>query len=375
MQIKHRINGLDTLRAIAIILVLMIHYEIFVSQESTFGFFGKIGWAGVDLFFVLSGYLIGNQIFSSIVSQCRFSLKTFYYRRLLRTLPNYLFVLCLYFLIPGFREKDILPPLWKFLTFTQNIDLTVGTAFSHAWSLCIEEQFYLIFPVVTLLIAYTKSWRFAWWIVPGILISGVIVRSILWIYCVQNSGENFVHEYYSKIYYSSCCRLDELVLGVSIAMLRNFQKDTWLKVMEKGNLILLLGMIGSVITLYLFFQYQYNLWMIAIGYPLLGVSFSALTIAALSPTCYLHNMKIPGAASLAIWSYAVYLVHKPMMVITDATLLNLGMPHSSFAVLIVLFVSVFSGWLLYVCVEAPVLKFRDRGSEKGSIPDLIQAVG
>ena len=155
MQIKNRISGLDTLRAVAIILVLMCHYEIFVSHKPTFGFLGKIGWIGVDLFFVLSGYLISNQIFSSIVNQRVFSLKTFYYRRILRTLPNYLFVLGIYFLIPSFRENEILPPLWKFLTFTQNLNLNVGTAFSHAWSLCIEEQFYLIFPILALLITYT----------------------------------------------------------------------------------------------------------------------------------------------------------------------------------------------------------------------------
>src|SRR5215217_2378831 len=57
-----RLPGLDTLRALAIALVLMSHYQAFVSQAPTFGFLGRIGWAGVDLFFVLSGYLIGNQL-------------------------------------------------------------------------------------------------------------------------------------------------------------------------------------------------------------------------------------------------------------------------------------------------------------------------
>lgn len=69
MHIKNRIYGLDTLRSVAIILVLMYHYVVFVSHEPTFGFLSDIGWAGVDLFFVLSGYLIGNQIFSSITNE------------------------------------------------------------------------------------------------------------------------------------------------------------------------------------------------------------------------------------------------------------------------------------------------------------------
>src|SRR5476651_782411 len=92
-----RIHGLDTLRSIAIALVLMHHYMAVVSSKSTFGFLSEIGWAGVDLFFVLSGYLIGNQLLSSIAQKKNFSLKTFYIRRLLRTLPNYYVVLALFF--------------------------------------------------------------------------------------------------------------------------------------------------------------------------------------------------------------------------------------------------------------------------------------
>ncbi|HEU4372652.1 MAG TPA: acyltransferase family protein [Telluria sp.] len=59
---RPRLAGLDTLRALAIVLVLMSHYNGFVSRAPTFGAIGSIGWAGVDLFFVLSGYLIGNQL-------------------------------------------------------------------------------------------------------------------------------------------------------------------------------------------------------------------------------------------------------------------------------------------------------------------------
>ena len=366
MHIKHRIYGLDTLRSVAIILVLMYHYVVFVSREPTFSFLSDIGWAGVDLFFVLSGYLIGNQIFSSIANQRIFSLKSFYYRRLLRTLPNYLFILGLYFLIPEFRESELLPPLWKFLTFTQNFGLNVGTAFSHAWSLCIEEQFYLIFPALTLWIVYTKSFRASWIIVLGVMVLGIIVRSSLWIYYVQNIEGS--HAYYSKIYYSSFCRLDELILGVSIAMVKNFRKDTWLKIIEKGNLILLFGVSSSIITLYLFSQYHYSLFMAAWGFPLLAISFAALTLAALCPSSYLHNIKIPGAANLAVWSYAIYLAHKPLMVMTHKALLQWGVTLPSLSVLPIIFISIFSGWLLYTCVETPFLKMRDKYFKITSIP-------
>lgn len=61
-----RLRGLDLLRAVAIVLVLMSHYTGFVAHAPIFGAIGKIGWAGVDLFFVLSGYLIGNQILAPV---------------------------------------------------------------------------------------------------------------------------------------------------------------------------------------------------------------------------------------------------------------------------------------------------------------------
>ncbi len=88
---KTRLDGLDTLRAIAIIIVLIYHYKVVVSPENLFGFISSVGWTGVDLFFVLSGYLIGNQILSAFSKGQDFSLKLFYIRRFLRTLPNYYF--------------------------------------------------------------------------------------------------------------------------------------------------------------------------------------------------------------------------------------------------------------------------------------------
>lgn len=121
-----RINGLDTLRTIAIALVLMYHYASMISHQDTFGFITKVGWAGVDLFFVLSGYLIGNQIFSAIAQKKNFSLKTFYIRRLLRTLPNYYFILAMYLLFPLALSGNETASIWQFLTFTQNMDMRPG---------------------------------------------------------------------------------------------------------------------------------------------------------------------------------------------------------------------------------------------------------
>ena len=128
-----RLAGLDTLRALAIVLVLMSHYNGFVSQAPTFGVIGSIGWAGVDLFFVLSGYLIGNQLLAPAARGESLDLKTFFARRLLRTLPNYYAVLAVYLLLPDSPiAGKSMAPAWRFLTFTQNFGLNYGETFTHS---------------------------------------------------------------------------------------------------------------------------------------------------------------------------------------------------------------------------------------------------
>ena len=214
-----RLHGLDTLRALAVTLVVLHHYTLFVSNDDdTFGWVGRIGWAGVDLFFALSGYLIGNQIFKALKTDGGLSLKAFYARRLLRTLPNYLVVLAIYFMWPAWGENAALAPAWRYLSFTQNLGLAPGTAFSHSWSLAIEEQFYLLLPALALLgIALRLRIGAGWIFIACVIGAGMLVRARLWSGHVD-AGEYGIYFYYKLIYYSSLCRLDELVAGVALAL-------------------------------------------------------------------------------------------------------------------------------------------------------------
>jgi len=173
-----RTNGLDTLRAIAIALVFMYHYRVFVSDEPTFGFASVLGWVGVDLFFVLSGYLIANQVFSGVARGHQLSPKLFYIRRGLRTLPAFWFVLALYFLFPAVMGGQPPPPLWRFLTFTQNLGLHGGTAFSHAWSLCIEEQFYLVLPLLVVAGAGMATFASRAWVLLAMAFALLVLAAL-----------------------------------------------------------------------------------------------------------------------------------------------------------------------------------------------------
>jgi peptidoglycan/LPS O-acetylase OafA/YrhL len=376
-----RNSGLDTLRALAIVLVFMNHYMIFVSGEPTFGWMSEIGWAGVDLFFALSGYLIGNQILGAIRRQQngseRFSLPRFYARRLLRTLPNFYFVLALYALWPYWRGSSEMPPLWKFLTFTQNMHLNPGTAFSHAWSLCVEEQFYFLLPALALLIAACrKSLVWAWVAVIGALAGGMAIRSYLWLYHV-GPGEGGYH-YYTLIYYASWCRFDELVAGVALALLKNYHGAAWSRITSRGNWTLAAGSALLALTWLLLLEDHYGLAMTVIGYPMLGLSFSLLLVAALSPGSLLQRWRVPGAASIALWSYAIYLTHKQLCVLMRVPLEAQGYgPASWQAIAIMSVASILAGWLLYLLVETPFMKLRDRyvpsNFAKPAVPPALPA--
>lgn len=127
------------------------------------------------------------------------------------------------------------------------------------------------------------------------------------------------------------------------------------------------GLISVGIMFYLFHNYTYvegygrPFWIITFGYSLLAISFAILVLAALSENSILHHMRIPGAASLALWSYATYLIHKPLFQVLKAPLMEYGINTDAWAgMAIIMALSIFCGWALYYCVETPFMKLRSR---------------
>ena len=355
-----RLAGLDTLRALAIVLVLMSHYHGFVSQAPTFGIMGRIGWAGVDLFFVLSGYLIGNQLLAPAAHGESLELKTFFARRLLRTLPNYYAVLAVYLaaclLLP---DSPILgksmAPAWQFLTFTQNFGLNYGETFTHSWSLCIEEQFYLVLPLAVLaLVGSDRSPRLLWCALFAAIGAGMTARGMAFM-----DGKDV---FAAPVYYSSFCRFDELLPGVAVAMLKNFHPAAFARILRHGNALLVAGLAMAAAVLYGVMNEAPTAFAAStFGFSLVAASFALLTCAALSPGSLLNRLRIPGAASLALWSYAVYLVHKPVFMALRPELLGRGIdPGAPLTILAVMAAGILGGWVLYRAVETPFMRLRAR---------------
>ncbi|HLZ87354.1 MAG TPA: acyltransferase, partial [Puia sp.] len=300
----NRFAGLDHLRALAIIIVFVYHYGLFGHPPGLNEYFGSWGWTGVDLFFVLSGFLIGGQLFAKLSRNQPINYGEFYLKRSLRILPAYFAVLLIYFTIPAFTERSRLPPLWRFLTFTQNfgLDLSQHGAFSHAWSLCIEEQFYLLLP---LLIISLTAWRpknkplsdpstpaeKAVWIIPALFLFGFLVRGYIWYGILDTPGQTaFGKTYYRLIYYPTWSRLDGLLAGVALSALYYFKPTTWQRLTRRGNLLALIALllIGGA-WLLTSGDHQYEMQGAIFGYPAIAIAYGALVLAALSPTSFLYR--------------------------------------------------------------------------------------
>jgi peptidoglycan/LPS O-acetylase OafA/YrhL len=357
-----RLTGLDTLRAIAIALVLLSHYNGFVARGSTFGFVGEVGWAGVDLFFVLSGYLIGNQLLAPAARGESLSLKTFFARRLLRTLPNYYAVLAVYLLLPHSPIwGKTMAPVWNFLTFTQNFGMMYGQTFTHSWSLCIEEQFYFVLPLAVLVLVRPgrKPWLL-WGAMAAAIAAGMTARGMAF----MNGQEAFA----APVYYATWARFDELLPGVAIAMLKNFHPAAFARLLKHANALFMAGLASAVAVLYGVLNEAPSVFAAnAVGFSLLAMSFALLTCAALSPSCWLNRLRIPGAASLALWSYAVYLVHKPVFMALRPEIARRGIdPAAPLTILAVMALGIFGGWLLYRLVETPFMRLRARWYPAGA---------
>lgn len=363
MNRSSRVHGLDTLRALAIMLVFANHYMSFVSHEATFGWFSRIGWAGVDLFFALSGYLIGNQIFAGLRDDnaAGFSLWRFYARRLLRTLPAYYLVLALYAFWPYWAGDLPHAPWWKYLTFTLNLDLKPGTLFSHAWSLCVEEQFYLLLPPVALAIGAVAASRRAlalalgWGALAAAVAAGMWLRADWW-QPSMDLGARGSQRYYTLIYYSTLARFDELLAGVALAMLRNFHPALWQRLTSHGNAMLAAGAALTALAFWLLLEAHFSWGMSVFGYPLLGLAFAMLLLAALSEGSLLARTRIPGMGAIALWSYSIYLTHKQLCILLAEHL----EPDQLASIALMIVASIFTGWLLYFAVETPFMWLRER---------------
>jgi peptidoglycan/LPS O-acetylase OafA/YrhL len=207
------IPSLDGVRGVAILLVLLFHFKDYLigpeMLQGALGLAGYLGWAGVDLFFVLSGFLITRILLAARSNEGYFS--SFYTRRFFRIFPLYYAVLFLIFLGPWSVIAGVLPPVsdhvW-YWTYLSNWSIMLKSAnpqgVGHFWSLAVEEQFYMAWPLLV------------WWLDGRALFRVTVAlcaAAPLW--RIVLISKHWDPEW---IYRNTFSRMDTLLVGAAVAI-------------------------------------------------------------------------------------------------------------------------------------------------------------
>ncbi len=370
-----RVPELDGLRGVAISLVVFFHYfqVTMVARPATAASYLQAGtrlaWTGVDLFFVLSGFLIGGILLDSRTSTNYYS--TFYKRRFFRIIPLYVVCLILAPLLvywglgPMGRHPSTLlqdgAPWFAYLTFTQNFWMAhAGTpgvdGLGMTWSLAVEEQFYFTLPL------YIRSIGERWLVralAIGVL-SAPVLRNVL----LQMRSDDWI-----GIYTMTLCRADALLLGVLAAVL--LRNERWKARIEKAGVtfaiaipILLIGLV----FLTLCGGYMQSQLMQRFGFTCVALFYATILLFILTrPDNILTRLlRMKWLCWLGTLAYGIYLLHQPVqyllfglmredgVAVTDTQSLAVGLA----AVLLTLLVASLS-WRYF---EKPMLQLGRRSN-------------
>ncbi|WP_083593708.1 acyltransferase [Aurantimonas sp. 22II-16-19i] len=370
-----RMAGPDILRSLAILLVMLVHLPLNATPGILVGV-REYGWLGVDIFFVLSGYLIGTQLFKEIARSGTFDFKSFYLRRAFRIFPAFFVVLALYALFPVLRDNPTMQPLWKFATFTVNLgfDPREGNAFSQAWTLAVEEQFYLVLPLLVLLLYKRVSTGWILALAGMLTLGGIVLRYAIWdvqigTLVAEGQFRPAFATFLRDVYYPTYTRLDGLLFGVVLAAARFFKPEFCRQylpprvTLPSGLAFVIAALIcfvirGPLAGQGIFPVFQAQLGAVA-GFPLVSIGIALLFCAMLDLEGILKRWSVPGAALVAALSYSLYLTHKSvfhvMRLLVGEENLQGGVGFAAYLV-----ASFAVAAVLWFCVELTFLRLRDR---------------
>lgn len=365
MKINYR-PEIDGLRAIAVISVLIYHARFIYDNK----IFLSGGFLGVDIFFVISGYLISRLIYSEYLSENKFSIINFYERRVRRIFPALFFVLFIssiasYFILYPFSQKDFAYSSLSSIFFFSNLFYWSGAIeysassqllrpLLHTWSLSVEEQFYIFFPFF--LIFILKYFR------------EKIIFILIFVFLVSLAFSSFGYIYFQSLnFYILPSRSWELLAGTIVFLLEVKYK--------KKNLIIcnLFNFLGIFLIIF-------SLIFFSITWPLKHPSFHTLPpiIGAMLLIYFAHDECIitkilskKNFVNIGLLSYSLYLWHFPIFSFSR----NFGIISENnfiikiFLILISLLISYFS----YAFIET---NFRNRNKiKKNHLINFIFIVG
>jgi peptidoglycan/LPS O-acetylase OafA/YrhL len=369
-----RIPQLDGIRGAAILLVVVWHFVVApAAQVPDSGMIarivihlGSLAWSGVDLFFVLSGFLIGGILIDSKDAPRYFA--TFYIRRVFRILPIYLLIIVGYLVIwtattgqnPVLAETLGRPvPWYVYLTFTQNIWFAyhgwVGVFLALSWSLAVEEQFYLLLPAIIRVLPRSRLLPVA----IALALGSAAVRTILYLHY----GPAWALAAYMLI----ITRADALMLGVICALL--LRDERW-KTLLTGNIWIVrssLAVFGLGMAIFI-----YKGWgmgtrpMCTLGFSCVAAFYaSLLMIAMISPDGWVSRVcQTRWLMRLGAIAYGMYLIHQIALDVAFRVLRHsaaiLENWHDALTILLALAVAVCLAQFSWRYFESKLVRFGHR---------------
>ena len=366
--VSSRNFGLDLLRAIAIGLVIFSHCSFLLADHSDnliLNIVRSFGAIGVDLFFVLSGYLIGG-ILIKYLSSGRTSFKDlliFWKRRWLRTLPNYFLILIINIIVFSLLGNSLFNEIWLYVPFLQNLSSPHPDFFTEAWSLSIEEYAYLLLPFcLFLILSITRTIK-----VKRIFIIVTFSFILLLFLLKLNYYVNYeLHSYkqWSMTFRKVVIyRLDAIYFGFILVYIT---KSFPAVISKLKNVLFVLGIILFAVSHFAIYFYEmwpqtwpafYVFWYLQIVVTSLGLMFPLIT--TLRTKKWLNAL----VYYVSTRSYAIYLINYSLVLLVIQHFTNVSDLNSLGKVFIILGYlcsTLILSELLYVYFERPILKFRDK---------------
>ena len=304
---KKRLRELDFLRGIAIILVLFRHQ---IWRECMY----KMGWIGVDLFFVLSGFLVSGLLFREYQQYGNLEAKRFLIRRGFKIYPLYYLSYIAYIpiILPDFKLRGFLADM----TFTQNYLWDFGYAYAASWSLAVEEHFYFGLILVLWIVLRKKLVKLD---PPATSLLGKIEKSILFMMflCIlfRIANNVFYPDAIAKNLTMTHLKIDSLLAGVLVAYLYYFRIDFLRTTFKKYKTILLIiAPLGLIWTPFL--EPAFSFFVKTIGFTFLYLSFSIILISFLLSDRINQVLNriftrpvVDLVSKIGFCSYSIYLIH------------------------------------------------------------------
>jgi peptidoglycan/LPS O-acetylase OafA/YrhL len=375
--LDNRYPALHGLRVMSIICVVQFHITWILSIEQnialhpTWVTYSLSFWFGMDLFFMMSGFLIGSILLRSIEIEGHQQIRRFYLRRVFRTFPSYYLVLTILALMTALNAAQREHLKFEYLYLTNFLPLGRGDVVMFwGWSVALEEQFYLTVPILFYVLYRVRNARARIGILGALWLAGLAVRLV--IFLRRAPGTDF--ELFDTLYFRAHTRFDILIAGIVLALVhrewktqvRNFVAS------RRGRLLLTITSVACLLLIARPLQFSERSSIGLLHVFAWGTLTSIMYFGVLLQLLHGHGpiqrvLAAPIFRKVATLGYGLYLVH---VAVCDRMIVPLARwaqeHHVTMALvwplsLVVLFgISLAMGYVLHILVEKPSLWIRGK---------------